>query len=74
VSAGPIKQAREGSTVKPVSVPDNARVCMATRRDGGPATYCGRGIRHTASLWRKVTCTDCRAAARADGVKIELKP
>jgi hypothetical protein len=69
VSAGPIQQARDASTVPKVSTPDNARVCAVVPKK--VAGYCGRTSAKTRSAdWDEVTCADCRAAGRADGLEL----
>lgn len=71
MSAGPIKAARDAWAPHQVSTPDAHRVCAKS----GDRAYCGRARKVTlAQSWDKVTCTDCRAAYRADGGRIELFP
>lgn len=66
MSEGPIKAEREGRRVDAISTPDNVRACM--RNPDTQNAYCGRkkhkGI---VQVWADVICSDCRAAARADG-------
>jgi hypothetical protein len=63
VSAGPIKQWRDAHKPHQVSTPDAHRVC-APNLDTGRA-MCGRRNQRT-DVWDRVTCSDCKAAARAD--------
>lgn len=78
MSDGPIKRERASHLPVKVSTPDAYRVCARGGRDPEPGrAYCGR--RHKkpdlfAAAWRRVTCTDCRAAYRSDGGRIELMP
>jgi hypothetical protein len=72
VSNGPIQQARDGSTVAPVSTPDVHRVCAAVPKS--LAGYCGRvSSRMRSTDWDEVSCADCRAAGRADGVDVPVE-
>lgn len=69
MSAGPIQQARDGSTVPRVSTPDTSRVCAVVPKSH--AGYCGRTSAKTRTAdWDEVTCADCRAAGRADGLEL----
>lgn len=72
MSEGPIKREREAFGKRDrVSTTDKARVCM---RGPAPKGYCGRGSAKTlAAVWADVTCEDCRAAGRADGLPIPDK-
>jgi hypothetical protein len=66
VSEGPIKREREGTRSAFSSTPDNVRVCM--RNPDTKRAYCGRKInKGLVQSWSLTVCTDCRAAARADG-------
>jgi hypothetical protein len=69
MSAGPIQQARDASTVPAVSTPDTHRVCaVVPKRKAG---YCGRtSAKERTADWDAVTCADCRAAGRADGLEV----
>lgn len=70
MSAGPIKAEREARTLPPLSIPNNQRVCRATEQTRGGSS-CGRGAGSrvgTATEWAKVTCPECVAAGRADGL------
>lgn len=71
MSDGPIKRERDAHRPVKVSTPDARRVCAKTEARG----YCGRSKNvKLADRWADVTCTDCRAAYRADGGRIELIP
>lgn len=70
MSEGPIKAARDAWKPKRVSTADAHRVCARS----GERAYCGRGKSNLADAWELVTCTDCRAAYRADGGRVELLP
>lgn len=72
MSEGPIKWEREAHKPKIISTPDAKRVCA----DSSGRGYCGRATppAKRANRWDAVTCTDCRAAYRADGGRIELLP
>ena len=75
MSEGPIKRERNAHKPVIVSTPSNKRVCARGGIDPEPGRgYCGRHGVKLADSWSKVTCTDCRAAHRADGGKIELLP
>lgn len=63
MSEGPIKHWRDAHKPGAVSTPDAHRVC-APNTDTGRA-YCGRKNNRT-DVWDRVTCTDCKAARRAD--------
>lgn len=66
MSNGPIKRAREGSTAAFSSTPDNARICM--QNPDTKRAYCGRKKHQgLVNRWVLSVCTDCAAAARADG-------
>lgn len=65
MSEGPIKQWRESHKPARVSTPDAHRVCAQMTKDRG---YCGRKLKAAATDWSGVTCADCLAARRADGV------
>lgn len=68
MSNGPIQQARDASTVAKVSTADVHRVC---RKAKGGAGYCGRtSAKDRVVDWDAVTCADCRAAGRADGLDV----
>lgn len=65
MSAGPIKQGRDGHVVEFASTPDTHRVCAYGPIKG--RGYCGRKAdSKTTSDWDAVVCHDCRAARRAD--------
>lgn len=67
MSEGPIKRERAAWAPRDVSTPDASRVCKATRESRG---YCGRTkTKARVEDWAEVTCADCFAAARADGVR-----
>lgn len=68
MSAGPIKAQRDAWTPLVVSTPDASRVCKSMPAGRG---YCGRPGKATTASWDDVTCADCFAAARADGMEIE---
>lgn len=70
MSEGPIKHERDAWKPPKVSTPDNSRVCARS----GTRAYCGRSKSRTVDGWRRVTCTDCRTAYRADGGRIPLIP
>lgn len=70
MSNGPIQRERERWKRPPVSTPDAHRVCARSET----RSYCGRSGAKLADDWADVTCTDCRAAYRADGGRIELLP
>jgi hypothetical protein len=72
VSAGPIQQARDASTVPPVSTPDVHRVCALVAET--KTAYCGRtSSKQRTTDWEEVTCADCRAAGRADGLQVPVE-
>lgn len=67
MSEGPIAKERAAWKAPIVSTSDSGRVCMRAKGRG----YCGRTSSKTLAVaWAKVTCADCRAAARADGKEI----
>lgn len=61
---------QERASHKPVivSTPDAHRVC-ADRSGRG---YCGRHTAKRVASWDLVTCSDCRAAYRADGGRVDM--
>jgi hypothetical protein len=66
VSEGPIKRERAAWAPPAVTTTSAERICMVavlSRR-----TTCGRKPEktHQATNWDYVTCSDCKAAARAD--------
>lgn len=66
MSEGPIKRWREGTRVPFTSTPDIARVCMLNPDTN--RAYCGRKAnKGLVQSWSLTVCSDCRAAARADG-------
>lgn len=67
MSEGPIKRERAAWLPPEKSTKGNARVCMKAQTR---PTYCGRKNSKTESVWRFVSCEDCRAAARADGFDV----
>lgn len=68
MSSGPIKAERDAWKRDRISTPDAHRVCASTSTSRG---YCGRTSAKTRTTdWRDVTCADCRAAGRADGLEI----
>lgn len=70
MSEGPIKRERDAHRPVKVSTPDAHRVCAKSEARG----YCGRASKKLVERWAQVTCTDCRAAYRADGGRIDLIP
>ncbi len=66
MSAGPIKAWREGSVSPKVSTANADRVC----KTASLLAYCGRSNGRRAKDWPNVTCADCRAAGRADGLAV----
>jgi hypothetical protein len=69
MSAGPIQQARDARTVPAVSTSDTQRVCALVKKT--KAAYCGRtSAKDRTADWESVTCADCRAAGRADGLTV----
>jgi hypothetical protein len=75
MSNGPISQARAAAAVPASSTADVNRICMIVGAPEGLPSYCGRARRlhHTAAAWSGVTCADCRAAARADGLRVPVE-
>ncbi len=69
MSEGPIKREREAfSKRENVSTSDAHRVCA---RGSGVIGYCGRtSAKIRSTNWDDVTCADCRASARADGLNV----
>lgn len=66
MSSGPIAAERAARQTGFSSTPDNVRVCM--RNPTTRLAYCGRKVnKGLVQDWAAVVCTDCRAAARADG-------
>lgn len=66
MSEGPISKERAARHVGAISTPDNVRVCM--RNPDTKRAYCGRKVhKGLVQSWASVVCSDCRAAARADG-------
>lgn len=67
MSEGPIKQARIAWRPPVVSTTSQARVCMVDVLER--RTVCGRKPErdHQTSNWDDVRCSECTAAARADG-------
>lgn len=63
MSEGPIKQARDAWKPRQVSTTDTARICAPDIAAG--RSICGRKNKRT-DEWKRVTCADCHAAARAD--------
>lgn len=70
MSEGPIKRERDAHKPPRVSTADSYRRCM--RHDG--RGYCGRRSAPLADTWEATTCADCRAAGRADGLRIDTTP
>jgi type IV pilus biogenesis protein CpaD/CtpE len=64
MSAGPIKQWREGHKVASTSTAAKDRVCFM--KLGAGRAYCGRRPQVSVDDWKRVTCADCGAAYRAD--------
>jgi hypothetical protein len=68
VSEGPFKDWVKSHSTAAVSTPDVHRVC---RKAKGGRGYCGRTSAKTRAVdWDDVTCADCRAAGRADGLDV----
>lgn len=66
MSSGPIAAEREAHRSEFRSTPDNARICMRNPDTSRP--YCGRKTnKGLVQDWTRAQCTDCAAAARADG-------
>lgn len=72
MSNGPISHWWASWAPKQVSTADAHRVCARAET----RAYCGRELKKgkVAEGWDAVSCTDCRAAYRADGGRIELIP
>ncbi len=67
MSNGPIQRERDAWKPLEVSTSDRARVCFDVKGRG----YCGRSSsKERMSVWSKVSCADCLAAARADEVEV----
>ncbi|GAA2577786.1 hypothetical protein GCM10009862_16380 [Microbacterium binotii] len=45
---------------------ESDRVCRSLK---GRA-YCGRQNKNHTDSWQRTTCVDCRAAGRADGIRL----
>lgn len=68
MSAGPIRQERQGHVAPSVSTAAKDRVCAQGTAAGGTLgrAYCGRSKSTRATSWIAVTCPDCKAARAAD--------
>lgn len=67
MSEGPIRLWRESWTPTVVSIPDCERVCYPWPPTGTVA--CGRRKTPRDKDLRQVTCPECLAALRADGIR-----
>jgi hypothetical protein len=70
MSAGPIKQWRDGMKVPPASTTPTTAMHARVETLPRPSSKCGRRLK---GLWSTtnlpdVTCADCLAALRADGL------
>jgi hypothetical protein len=56
---------------QPSKIADGDRRCMVVLGKSGRG-YCGRARKpeNLVTIWRRVSCPDCRAAYRADGGKL----
>lgn len=68
MSEGPISQWWKSHEPEKVSTPNSKRVCY--KKIHQPRAYCGRKPTVAFDDQSKVTCSDCLAAMRADGVPV----
>ncbi|GAB6855931.1 hypothetical protein [Microbacterium xylanilyticum] len=72
MSEGPIRLWRQAWVAPVVSIPDSERVCYPWPPTGTVA--CGRRKTPRDENLRHVTCPECLAALRADGIRTPAHP